>query len=231
MRRLTVIALAVAACSSPRPSKTLLVGDSHTLMTFGASLASELGPNVERYAVSSSAASDWLRGSICPAGEPCPFTYGYATPAGESIDPVPPSLHGVETLLAETDATTVIIALGTNDGDQRCLLPASQDVQPIAELVALVSSRTCYWVGPPRYRRGPVYDACGERFDTFTSRMAQVITTGGCRFIDSRQILDPSTGRPIEADLGDELHFGARLGHAWATSVARQISKPNPALP
>lgn len=223
MRRLVVV-IAVAACAPARPSRALLVGDSHTLMTFGASVATNLG-NVDRYAVSSSAASDWLRASICPAGQPCPFTYGYATPDGESSDPVPPSLPGLKTLLAESDAKTVIIALGTNDGDQRCLLPAPQDVQPIAELVALLRGRTCYWVGPPRYRRGPVFDACGERFDSFTSRMAEVITAGGCRFIDSRLILDPSTGQPIEADYPDQLHFSPTVARTWANAVARQITE------
>ncbi|MGZ3712205.1 MAG: SGNH/GDSL hydrolase family protein [Bdellovibrionota bacterium] len=207
----------------------LFIGDSHSVMSFGKSLAQSLGPSVKRYAVSSTTAADWLKRSICSSGKPCEFTYGYSTPAGDFAGPVPSDLGGINSLLASTSAKKVIIALGTNDANQRCRLTPSAGMKPIKALLKRLGSRDCLWVGPPAYKRGPVFDSCGEAYDLFVSRMESVIRAHGCRFIDSRRILDLQTQQPIEADLDDQLHFSYEKGQAWGEAVADEIIRSSSA--
>lgn len=206
----------------------LLIGDSHSVMAFGKTLARRLGAN--RYAVSSTTASDWLKPRICPEGKPCEFIYGFSTPNGDFNSPVPPDFAGIEGLLTKTSATQVVIALGTNDADQRCHLPANAGMAAVKELMERIGNRNCFWIGPPTYERGPVFKECGKSYDTFISRLKTVVQSHGCQFVDSRKFLDPQTLKPVQADLDDDLHFSERLGHIWGNAAADEILKTQLAL-
>jgi hypothetical protein len=198
----------------------LLIGDSHTVMSFGPALVAAL-PHVQRYAVSASAADNWLNDKICPDPKACPFVYGYATPAGTSDKPVPASFRGFPTLLQKYNPGAVIIALGTNDANQRCR--DKNGMLPVMHLLDMAKGRTCYWVGPPKYTRGPVFEAC-PTIDQFVDRMKIIVESRHCTFIDSREILDPVTKLPIEPNLDDQIHFDAQLGTYWGAQVASRIS-------
>lgn len=223
MRKFLFLFLFLSTSPLLAKNKILFIGDSHSVLDFGQALAKTI-PHTYRYAVSASASSAWLRDRICPAGEECPYIYGYATPAGEEWNKsVPPDFPGFKLLLRKIKAETVIIALGTNDANQRCHLDLPEGVQPVADLLDLVGNRKCYWVGPPRYDRGPLYETCGENYEKYVEAMKKIIEERRCTFIDSRLILNPETGRPIEANTKDQIHFDVRLGAFWGHEVARKI--------
>ena len=192
-------------------------------MSFGESVAKHLGPKTNRYAISASAALDWLNDPICPDSQNCPFIYGYATPQGEFNQVVPSDFLGIEGLLKKIRARTVVIALGTNDANQRCQMRPEESTKPLIELIHKLNGRRCFWIGPPKYTQGPIFDHCGEKYDIFVDQMKSVITTEGCKFIDSRLIKDPQTGLPIESNSGDLIHFDQRLGQYWGRLVVRRI--------
>jgi hypothetical protein len=224
MRNISFLAMLVLLTSSAEASeKILLIGDSHTVMDFGATLSDELGHNTKRFAVAGTAANDWLPDKICKNVQTCQFTYGYATPKGSFSGPLRKSFPGISEALKITSAKIVIIALGTNDASQRCNAGYSQRVKPFGDLIDRVGKRKCYWVGPPSYSRGPVFESCHGLYNDFVAELKQVAEAGKCKFIDSREVLDDLTGKPIEADYEDEVHFSARLGQLWARHVAQKI--------
>ena len=222
MKSLLIAFLLLSSTSVKAEKKVLMIGDSHSVLSFGKTLATEI-PSTNRYAISSSASSDWLKKKICPITGKCPFVYGYATPEGEFNETLPSSFEGLRPLLRRTKANTVIVALGTNDANQRCQMKPSKGTQPVRELLRSLGGRQCYWVGPPSYRWGPVFESCGENFNKYVDRMKTLIEAHHCKFIDSRLIIDPDTGLPIEANSGDGIHFDEKLGAFWAQQAARVI--------
>lgn len=221
------IASAILLLATSRPClaqpKVLFIGDSHSVMQFGHSLVEALGPQVQRYAVAAAAAGDWNKPYICAAGKPCGFIYGYSTPKGDRYNrPVPSDFKGLRGLLRSTQARAVIVALGTNDANQRCHLNPDQRMNDIQKLLATIGSRRCYWVGPPIYKEGPLADQCGPLYEDFVSQMKETIQSH-CTFIDSREIIDPSTSKPIQSDLEDQIHFSPELSVVWAREAAKQI--------
>ncbi len=203
--------------------KTLYIGDSHSVMSFGRTIVSALGPGTSRYAVAGSSAPFWLKKNICPAGEHCPFTYGYATPEGEHTGTVPADLPGIDELLIETKASTVVIALGTNDANLHCHSEGPEATQSISDLLGKLGGRRCFWIGPPKYTKGPVFNNCHESYNKYLAKMKNIIEGQHCKFIDSRKIIDPKTGLPIEANAKDKTHFDARLGKIWGRAATEEI--------
>jgi len=218
-----ILFLAIILSLPAAAADTLLIGDSHTVGFFGQKLFREI--DAARYAVGGTTASHWAQNEICPDQKKCPFRYGYATPAIPTLKggtPPPPHMAGLAGSLKETDAKTVVIALGTNDANRSSC--GSGSIDAMVKLVKQVGDRPCYWVGPPQYRQGPLQGSCGKKYDAFVDEMKARIGDR-CVFIDSRKIVDPQTKRPVEADLNDKLHFSQRTGEIWAEAVAAEITK------
>lgn len=199
----------------------LLIGDSHTVGFFGQNLSKTLG--AKRYAVGGSSSSNWSQNYICPEGKKCPFVYGYATPSTPTyiLQPLPHSFLGLEGLMKKINPETVIIALGTNDANlSSCGLGS---IKNMIGLLQIVGNRKCVWVGPPLYKKGPLQESCGQKYNTFVDSMKKQIGTH-CQFIDSRDVNDEE-GNPIQADAADKVHFTSKLGKIWAEAVAKKILK------
>ncbi len=207
-----------------RKPTLLIVGDSHSTMDFGSSMAAQLGASfdVKRYAVCSGSAPTFLKDKVCPAGTNCPYRCGYTTPDGTFNKVVPSTFPGVNGMLSkQTPVDMVVIALGTNDGNNSCRTPSGA-IQKMRDLIGRLHGRACFWVGPPAYGPGTeIYRVCGNTYDQFVSLMRTAVSALGCRFIDSREIFDPQTGKPIAADRG--IHFSKRLGTVWGTEAAKSV--------
>lgn len=202
----------------------LFIGDSHSVMDFGKAAQAKLSSayNVKRYAVCSGSAGTFLKAKVCPAGQRCPYVCGHSTPDGTFTKPVPSTYPGVDGMLSkEVPVDTVVIALGTNDGNNFCQNP-SAGINKMRDLIGRLGGRKCYWIGPPAYGPGnDIWRACGKKYDQFVTQMRTAISALGCRFIDSREIVDPQTGKPIASDR--DIHFSKRLGTIWGQTAAAQI--------
>jgi hypothetical protein len=223
MLRIFAVTILLASINAQANEKLLFIGDSHSVMAFGRSVQERLGPGVRRYAVAASQASDWLNKRICPDAKTCAFTYGYSTPAGDFSGAVPSWMKGIDGLLNVIRPKTVVIALGTNDADQRCHLTTPADLDGVEALLRKISGRKCFWIGPPDYEVGPVHDACGVDYNPFVDRLRDRVVQHGCIFIDSRRFLNPATGQPIQSDLDDQIHFSDSLGRYWGERAAGEI--------
>jgi hypothetical protein len=218
-----ILFLAIILSLPAAAADTLLIGDSHTAGFFGQKLYKEI--DAARFAVGGTTALHWAQNEICPDQKKCPFRYGYATPAIPTLKggtPPPSHMAGLIGSLKATGAKTVVVALGTNDANRSSCDPSA--IEPMMKLLKQLGDRPCYWVGPPLYRQGPLQQSCGKKYDAFVNEMKNRIGDR-CVFIDSRKILDPQTGRPVETDLSDKLHFSKRTGEIWAEAVAAEISK------
>ena len=211
-----------ALLSLPAQAKTLLVGDSHSVGEFGATLENEL-PALKRYAVSGSRAGDWLKPKMCPRKEDCPYFRGYVSPKGYFPGEVPKTFLGLPRLLKQEKPDLVVVALGTNDANLHCRRATELGIAEITKLAGLIPAKKCKWVGPPVYTRGPLEKSCGADYQKFVNQLKAAVVASGCEFIDSREILDPKTGLAIEADSGDEVHFSAETARIWARSVAKHF--------
>lgn len=228
MRSLSLLCLLVSLplCPAHAEGPYLLVGDSHSVMDFGRQLTQSLGgaSSVVRYAVAGASSRTWLNDPVC-AGR-CPYTYGYADPSGPHNGTVPASFPGAASLLRRYPRHAVLVALGTNDANNLCHMAGQAGAMTaVNQLLAQLGSRPCVWVGPPVYRRGSVYAACGANYDRFVNQLATTVSRR-CQFIDSRRILDPRTGAPVQADRGDLVHFQRATAEVWARGAAALISRP-----
>lgn len=191
---------------------TLLIGDSHTVGSFGRALDGllrERNQRVTTVARCGTSAHQWFSGE----GTSCGFWDRLAD--GTERRGLEAETPRIEGLLATEEPATVVIALGAN------LMGASGDFirESVARLVGavVVPGRRCVWIGPPHARAAS---------DAERERVIQAIRAGigeQCSFIDSRpHARYPDTG-------GDGVHFdhlgeeGRALAEGWARTVFLEI--------
>lgn len=216
-----LLSLATAAHSSPTIA---LIGDSHSVLSFGSTFA-EAVPGTQRYAVSASAAKDWLKPKICATSSSCDLHYGYATPEGNADGTPPPSFPGLKEILRNHQPAAVVIALGTNDASLNCQKAFGPALSDAKRLIQLARGKRCLWIGPPTYTKGPVHENCQANYNRFVDELKKTVAAGRCQFIDSREILNPATNQPMEANDSDQIHFDAELGAFWAKQALEKIGK------
>ncbi len=130
---------------------------------------------------------------------------------------IPRHFPGVAGLMEETNPSRVIIALGTND--------ACGSVSSAEKLASQAKNKSCIWVGPPLFTKGPVIRNCGgskEKYNAFVDSLLSAVESH-CRFVDSRSIVG-ANGKPIEADAADQVHFSSQLGSFWGAKVSEQLN-------
>ena len=236
-----LFSLFIAPFALANSNRVLLVGDSHTVGSFGDALKKEVGSNLHAYGVVGISAPWYLRDPVCGGGN-CPWKLGYRTPKEvvEYGKMLPAKFPGLQSLLDDVDPKMVIVELGTNDAGN---CSSSNPAEKMLAMVKMIRGKgiPCFWVGPPVYLRGSApYGACGERYNSFVDKILNAIEGAGCKFIDSRHIRDPQKQNPecgnaenwknpdpkvncsIQNDI-DQYHFGDRLGAVWAQGVMRQI--------
>lgn len=157
----------------------LLIGDSHTVGTFGKTLDTLLRavPNSAVHTVGSCGMS------------PDAFLRGYETPCGyleydwelreTSATKHPTPLIGA--LLERLKPGTVIVALGANQINTAMTNPAKAraDIETLSQAIASSGAR-CVWVGPPNGRNKPL----DKETNLYTILMEA--TAGRCELFDSR---------------------------------------------
>jgi len=219
-----LLALASLFCLKVQAADMFLIGDSHSVLDFGATLEKEL--QLQRYAVSAAEAADWNLPVLCPDLTTCRLKWSYAIPIKGKIDGlIPGDFGGIDSLLKKYVGATVIVALGTNDANIHCHQPAAESMKAIKKLLGKIETRECYWVGPPVYLDGLVIEKCGKDYDPFVSTLKKTVEASRCKFIDSRQIKNPATGKPVVADHPDKIHFEAPLGTVWGQAVSAEIRR------
>ncbi len=196
------------------PAPLLIVGDSHTVGTFGRELDQVLRERVGENAVATygscgSAPSHWASGSPTQCGYFFRGTEGRAARGTRAPTPI------FTEKLRALRPRGVVIALGANlmgvslEASARSI---SLMLAPLRE-----ASLPCVWVGPPDGR---------NKTEPKFSQLYEVIereTHGVCRLIDSRKLTDyPARG-------GDGAHYdslgesGRIVARAWAREVGRQV--------
>jgi len=192
----------------------LLVGDSHTVGTFGRTLDAllrTLPAEAATYASCGSSPEWWFSGHSTPCGYFQNDLNGHATTATQHPTPL------LADLVAEVHPTVVVAALGAN------LVNASLDVvaaqsEKLAQAIHGAGAR-CIWVGPPHGRNKPE-----PGFSRFYEALEKAVSPD-CAFVDSR----PYTHYPDQG--GDGIHYdslgepGKTIARAWAKSVSNDIEK------
>lgn len=213
------LALLAFVQTSLAAEHVILIGDSHSVQTFGKTLDELLRGrvgknNVSTFASCGSSPSWWFDGRETPCG------YFERTPE-----------HGVRhakkhltprlgQLLTSKEPATVIVALGAN------LVRAPHDYsartsRTMALLIQNAKSQgkpvRCIWVGPPHGRNKPE-----PGFSEFY-KVLKAAVTPPCEFVDSR----PYARYPAQG--GDGIHYdqlgpeGVAIAKKWATAVFDEI--------
>lgn len=225
--KLVILCLFMFSGFTRAAETTLLIGDSHSVGHFGEALVKELGgrPKVARYAVSAASAQHWAKNPVCPANEECPFVFGYATPEGPKPGALPADFAGLAGLVGQYKQGPVLIALGTNDLNRCKLAGKPAAMKHVLELLKKVpAKRKCVWIGPPLYTKGRVAENCGAHYELYVNQLRETIEASACDFVDSREVKNPATGKPVEADSSDLVHFEKAMAVIWAKGVAAKIS-------
>lgn len=208
---------AVDSEPSAGAGRILLIGDSHTVGTFGHELDRLLrrreGAVVETRGSCGSSPRHWRSGWTTNCG----FFARRADGSQDSGRSAPTPI--LADLLAGHRPGLVVIALGANLIGSRALEAAvRRETQGVLDTLAAADAPpACVWVGPPHGRNKPV-----ERLDLLYDTL-QATLRNRCAFIDSRPFLDyPETG-------GDGAHYdalgaeGRRMAREWAAQVERRI--------
>lgn len=192
-------------------SKVLMIGDSHSVGTFGTELDKQLrsaGAQVETYAASGSSANSWLNGGTTRSGWVARHQNG-----GVEQPPwnQPHNIPKLADLIAQHKPDVVIINLGANFRSD------PSQARKLAEVCKRAGTRVI-WVGPPKTREDS--GDGGAKLRQFDESMKQALSGVG-EYISSAQFTPSYAG-------GDGLHYngaeGNRIASAWASGVARQLT-------
>jgi hypothetical protein len=230
--------------------KILMIGDSHTVGSFGEGFRQELFKAKKtnekkffQYAVAGSSVFHWISGNFKELNN----GYLLNTPSDKQSNllkqAAPEQYFKSMFELAEKNSPdTIVIALGTNDmasaymaGRKNDFLSVAQSLlDKVAELKKKNLIFSCVWIGPSllRSKRFPTSFQI-EYFDS----LAQLLAKGPCLYLDSRQLQDvqgsdfSATGEgacfknpqlPIAPDISDGVHFSKKKGFYWGRCLAKE---------
>jgi lysophospholipase L1-like esterase len=203
------VGLLLLSVSAAAGERILVIGDSHSVGSFGRrldDLLRERTPEVATYGSCGSSPSWWFDGRATQCGYFHRGLNGRSRRGTEAATPL------LSTLLSEIEPDTIVVALGAN------LVNAPRDwaertTRQMVELIAGKPGLRCVWVGPPHGRNKPE-PGFGEFYT-----LLEGIVKPTCEFIDSRPFAQyPETG-------GDGVHFdhlgrpGVAIAEKWAESV------------
>ncbi|MEK7434837.1 MAG: hypothetical protein AABZ74_17015 [Cyanobacteriota bacterium] len=203
------------------PKKILLIGDSHTVGSYGKELDSLLRKNgdiVRIYGSSGSSPSWWITGKITKSG------FYSKDENGKTYNPIdwktPHETPILEKIIDEFKPNTIIVSLGAN------LIRQKKEYikKEIEDLCEIISKKNIplIWVGPPNGRSDKKKKS---EQDFLYENIIEVVKKYGY-FIDSR----PYTEYP-DTLKGDGVHFfgeeGRKITKKWANSVFDEIQKTN----
>jgi hypothetical protein len=193
-------------------TRILLIGDSHTYLSFGRKLDSLLRTirqaQVETIASCGSSPFWWFNAQPTNCGF---FEHDADGSSRDSLQAPTPLLQDV---LNRFKPTLTLVALGANmmNPDNAPLDFVSQTTRQMAQMIAQAGSQ-CVWVGPPTSR---------IHLEPHVSEVDGILrgaTTPECHFIDSR----PFTHYPDQG--GDGLHYdslgpqGVAMAQDWAQKI------------
>lgn len=227
----------LACQDSTAANRVVYLGDSHTAGGFGASLAQNLTQlydtsSIKRYGVIGASSQHWSKKDNSSIKK---LKIGYYCDGdGNKSGAVPNNFPSPTQLFLGVAPERVVIALGTNDVHNGCLVK-DKDSQMAAtkELLAQIRPGSkCTWVGPTEQPNdGPIAKRCGQdKVKSFINNLRDTVSSR-CTFIDSRKITQ--NGKPIMPNAGDKLHFTGKLAVYWADGVAKMmdssqaLSKPS----
>lgn len=211
----------------------VVITDSHGAGQFGQTLTDGLRARANTdftfFASGGSAPLQWLNRAFTT-------TCGYR----ENSRSIPTAPRACETVLtprlselwaaessdrAQERRITVIVQ-GTNYSTKAAL--RAEQIAATKKLIqaARAGSDVCLWVGPPKMRRTPGYDAAGVEAKIAILREAlESLGDAGCTFIDSRPISEyPAQGDGIHYHWPGSRNEGAlRAASDWANRVLHEI--------
>jgi hypothetical protein len=205
-----LLALSVPAAAD----RILILGDSHTVGPFGATLDARLrakGHDTALQAVCGASISWWL-GPTRPKLSICYALHGFGAKASAQ-EGAPPSLPPTADRLMENAPDVVVVALGSNPEGA-----SAADTAAAAEkLIALMPpGARCFWVGPPPMPARQA--AILEVYKALPHSLVAASRTGpACTLIDSRPLIRSTDAAPND-------HFYGAPAVAWGEAVADQIS-------
>lgn len=217
----------LACQDSTAPNRVVYIGDSHTAGSFGQRLALNMTKlydttAVKRYGVIGAAAQHWNKKENSTMQK---LKIGYYCDGdGNKNGAVPNNFPTPTQLFLGAAPQRVVIALGTNDVHNGCLIK-DKDAQMAAtrELISQIRPGSkCTWVGPTQQNSaGPIVQRCGvDKINAYIENLKSTVSTR-CSFVDSRKL--QVNGKPIVPNAGDKMHFDSKLGSAWADEVARAM--------
>lgn len=191
---------------SVQGKRVLLIGDSHTVGSYGDALQAALqraGAKVTRVAHVGATAKDYLTGA---------YRSEFRAAARQGAD-------------------VLIITLGTNDAAASDYLPVRQSAQNFKSIATTVGAPVTYWVGPPAFHpdSARLYNDAFARKDLI-QRSAELWDAAsplfGDRAIDPREVTRPFTSAkgPTKALPRGDIHLGPQGGSAWAQFVFTKVA-------
>ena len=179
----------------------LLLGDSHTVGSYGNTLTSlftNTGANVTRLANVGATGSNYLLGK---------YQKDYAAVAAQPFD-------------------VAIITLGTNDAAASDSVTPAKSAEVFKKLADGLNAKQVWYVGPPAFSDNAartynkVFGAPGKDLNTRSDavfKAAQALF--GARAIDPRSVTAPFVQEK-------DIHLGTAGGSAWATAVFAKVRAP-----
>lgn len=189
--------------------KVLLLGDSHTVGSYGQSLARlfrDTGADVSVVANVGANAGNYLPGGKYESQVPTRVS----NPLGFDI---------------------AIITLGTNDAAASDSVSPGTSADRFKALAEKLPASIVWYVGPPSFSDNaartynPVFAGPGKDLNTRAAALlGEAFKRFGSRTIDSR----PSTAKFAQAN---DIHLGPQGGAAWAQAVFQRTTAEAPDLP
>lgn len=190
---------------SVRGKTVLLVGDSHTVGSYGTalrSLLSDAGARVTTVAHVGAKAGDYLTGK---------YAEEFRTTARNGVD-------------------ILIITLGTNDAGWTDSIKPTKTAENMQSIAKAVGAGATYWVGPPSFHpdSARLYNDAFARNDLNQRADSIWVATAplfGTRAIDPREVTKPYAARrgPTTATPKGDIHLDLTGGKAWAEYVFGKI--------
>jgi hypothetical protein len=209
MPKALLFAFGILLASQVHANSFLVMGDSHTVGTFGTTLDTELrliSSSVQTYGSCGSIIGWWYSGQSTPCGYRSVDETGKVTSALSYPTPL------IQALLS-SKPDTVVIAMGSNYavgyGD-------AQIKTEIRKLLADVKANApqCIWVGPPDMRK--LRSSLAHLVDLIRAEVSS-----DCTFIDSREFTHYAEQE------GDGIHYETPsmkpIAVEWAKSVRAKI--------